>query len=312
MKVCAVVVTYNRKELLMKCLNALLAQTRRLDRVVIIDNASSDGTQQALESQGYMEMRQIDYRRMLNNLGGAGGFYEGIKAAHEQKADWIWAMDDDTIPEAGSLEKLLKKIEIDPNASFYASCVKGPAGEPMNVPSLDDRGTKNGYSDWYMFLEQVLVKIKAATFVSILINDRAVAICGLPCKDFFIWGDDIEYTTRLTHHYGPAYLVGDSWVCHQRANARALNIRTEDNLGRLKNYRYLYRNSLILKALYEGKKKLLLALLQDQWTAICVLFSKKRGIHRFVTIERGIFGFFLEYRRFARQINLECQRSDMQ
>jgi rhamnopyranosyl-N-acetylglucosaminyl-diphospho-decaprenol beta-1,3/1,4-galactofuranosyltransferase len=93
--VAAVVVTFNRKELLCECLDALLAQTYPVSRIVLIDNASSDGTAELLAEKGYLENEIFDYLRLPVNSGGAGGFHEGVKRAFEAGFDWLWLMDDE-------------------------------------------------------------------------------------------------------------------------------------------------------------------------------------------------------------------------
>lgn len=90
-----------------------------------------------------------------------------------------------------------------------------------------------------------MVEISSATFVSILISGKAISQCGLPCMDYFIWGDDYEYTRRLTTYYGPAYIVGGSVAIHKRIGAKALSLDTEDNPNRIALYRYYYRNNFI-------------------------------------------------------------------
>lgn len=98
--VCAVVVTYNRKNLLLECLEAIRRQTRPVDAIYIIDNASTDGTPEVLKENGYIpelppfnlsEPYEIEHKisnlvdgnpinvfyvRMYENTGSAGGFYE--------------------------------------------------------------------------------------------------------------------------------------------------------------------------------------------------------------------------------------------
>lgn len=121
--VCGVVVTFNRKELLKDCLKALIEQTRPLDAILIVDNASTDNTPQILLEMGYIqqlppeknsepyktefmskiknlenESIKIIYIRMNENTGGAGGFHMGQKHAFELGYDWIWLMDDDGYP----------------------------------------------------------------------------------------------------------------------------------------------------------------------------------------------------------------------
>lgn len=291
-KVVAIVVTYNRKKLLKECLEAIFAQTVRIDTLILIDNASTDGTNEFLKENGFMDRPGFSYNLMDSNLGGSGGFYEGMKRVSDD-ADWVWIMDDDTIPNPDCLEKLLNASTIiKEDASFFASSVFGPENEPMNVPSVDFSLTENGYPDWYFNLNQKMVKIKNATFVSLLIRGAALRKCGLPCRDYFIWGDDTEYTTRLTTYYGPAYMVGDSVVCHKRIGAKALAITNENDPKRIANYFYYYRNLLINDYVYKGKKEGNKVAIRYFGLAIKLLrkklgFSKSRTIIK--AIIEGIF-----------------------
>ena len=116
-RVTAVVVTYNRKELLVECLQALLAQTVfdtgagcELE-ILVVDNASTDGTASSLSPLLEREPR-IHYMLLEENLGGAGGFCAGMKRAVEEGCDYVWIMDDDTIPKPQALEKLLEVVNI--------------------------------------------------------------------------------------------------------------------------------------------------------------------------------------------------------
>lgn len=169
--VCSVVVTYNRKDLLLECIEALVNQTYELDKIIIIDNNSNDGTYEELDNKGYIKNAKIIYRKLDENVGGAGGFYEGMKIARTLDFDWVWIMDDDTVPQADSLEELLNATTIiSDKISYLASSVYGMNGECMNVPSINIDQGKNGCSEWYRYLDKGIVKIKEATFVSLLIN----------------------------------------------------------------------------------------------------------------------------------------------
>ena len=98
----AIVVTYNRRDLLIECVNALLNQTEQVD-IMVIDNASTDGTEGAL--QGYRDQKHVQYINTGKNLGGAGGFNFGIRKAYEQGYKYFWIMDDDTIPAENALQE---------------------------------------------------------------------------------------------------------------------------------------------------------------------------------------------------------------
>ena len=88
-KVTAVVVTYNRVNLLQRVVKALESQTIELYKIFVVNNGSTDGTKEWLDSQTNLTVIHQD------NVGGSGGFYRGIKEASKEETDWIWCMDDD-------------------------------------------------------------------------------------------------------------------------------------------------------------------------------------------------------------------------
>lgn len=277
MNIVGVVVTYNRKELLVECLSAILNQTIKPSKVIVIDNNSNDGTYEKLKEEKIIENETIVYQKLEENIGGAGGFYEGMKRSLEYNPDWVWVMDDDTVPTLDCLEQLINAhIETynpSEKVSFYASCIYGMNNESMNVPDVDVSATQNGYADWYTKLSKGMIKIAAATFVSLLINGDAIRTCGLPCRDFFIWGDDTEYTTRITRNYGPAYMVGKSVAIHKRKNAKSLSIYNEDNKARLKMHYYKTRNNLLVTSAYKSKKSLIKAIILNYINIIKILIK---------------------------------------
>ena len=148
--VCAVVVTYNRKALLQECIDAILKQTYAVEKVVILDNNSNDGTEDALKTAGYLDNERVVFEHLSENTGGAGGFHYGMKKASEFSPDWIWIMDDDVVPLENCLEELIKASEVvKEKVSFLASSVRGMKQEPMNVPKVLKESTKT-YVDWNM------------------------------------------------------------------------------------------------------------------------------------------------------------------
>ena len=131
----AVVVTYNRKALLIECLEALARQTHRLERVLVVDNASTDGTLEALEASGIAGRVPVDYLRLKRNGGGAEGFHYGVREALRSDTGWIWLMDDDCEPTPACLADLLAHPRAsDPGAALVAPLVEAPGGDvlPLN------------------------------------------------------------------------------------------------------------------------------------------------------------------------------------
>ncbi|HEV2768561.1 MAG TPA: glycosyltransferase family 2 protein [Solirubrobacteraceae bacterium] len=232
----AIVVTYNRKELLQECLAALRSQTHAPDRVIVVDNASTDGTAELVRR----EHLEVELLALSENQGGAGGFHEGLKAAHAAGAEWIWLMDDDTIPAPDALAQLVRAPDaMDglPAPALLASKVVWTDGSlhPMNHPGFERDRTER----FILSCEHGFLPIRASTFVSLLVHRSAIDEHGLPHKHFFLWSDDIEYTARVTRHRA-GYLVPDSVVVHKTKTAYTA---VTDTGGR---FYYHVRNSLYM------------------------------------------------------------------
>lgn len=234
MRVVAVVVTYNRKESLLKCLDALRHQHGASTDILVVDNASTDGTAETLAP--LMETGEILYRNTGENLGGAGGFNFGMRLAVEAGYDRLWVMDDDCIPDSSALSALMwADRRLEGNYGFLSGIARWRDGTPcrMNIQKttlwrkLDDYTTP-------------LVPVVMATFVSAFIPADRVRQVGLPIREFFIWSDDLEYTRRLSRRY-PCYAVNGCRVLHDMRHNNKVNIAT-DSLDRMGRYAYLYRN----------------------------------------------------------------------
>lgn len=239
-KVASIIVTYNRKDLLIKCLEANVNQSYKLSEIIIINNASTDGTEILLEEfKKDNKDSNITVYNLDSNLGGAGGFNEGIKRAVPKKYDYYWIMDDDTIADINCLKNMIEKIDIvKDKLGFLCSNVRfsDESACIMNTPGVEPI--------WNHHSDKGLIKLQSASFVSILINGDVIKEIGLPIKEFFIWGDDTEYTKRITKKYN-AYMVVDSIAHHLMKDNKPVNI-VEDNPERIARYFYEYRNKFFI------------------------------------------------------------------
>lgn len=210
MKIAAVVVIYNRFELLKECVRALKNQTYKLDEIIVVNNGSTDGTNDWLNKQ--KEIIVINQE----NLGSAGGQYSGIKYAYESGCDWIWSLDVDVIPNKNALEKFLSSKELsDKNLGFLSSVIYYKDGNLafINIPYLD-----NEFNIVYNYIKGKSLPIITASFGSVLFSRKAIAKSGLPIKDFFIWGDDAEYTLRIIKNGFNGFLIKESKAIHYAPN----------------------------------------------------------------------------------------------
>lgn len=209
MSVWAVVVTFERRDLLRECLAAVGAQTAAPDRVLVVDNASSDGTAEVVRQ----EFPGADLLALPDNGGASVGFDEGLRVALQGGATHVWMLDDDTIPFPDALERLLAARDRVPEAALLASVVEWSDGSlhPMNVPGLR-RDSVDALIDG---VAGGLLPMRTATYVSLLISRGAIERHGGPPRHFFLWSDDMEFTARITRDGTPAYVVPDSVVEHR-------------------------------------------------------------------------------------------------
>jgi GT2 family glycosyltransferase len=214
--VCAIVVTYNRRELLRECLEALLVQTVPLARILVVNNLSTDGTLEMIARDFGPRAPHLEVHTLAVNAGGAGGFHEGMqRAAEGEDFGWLWLMDDDTIPSSSALEEFLRTWERFPaerKPELLASKSVWTDGSihPMNVPQIKPGDAAGAY----LAAEHSSISIRTATFVSVLIRSRSVERYGLPIADYFIWGEDVEYTGRILRE-NVGVLVPASVVTHK-------------------------------------------------------------------------------------------------
>lgn len=314
-KVIAIVVTYNRKKLLMECLQALDRQTYPLEKIIIVDNASTDDTVEMIKSFKVESRFPLDILSLEKNIGGSGGFYEGMKYARDsQNTDFVWIMDDDTIPEQDALQYLLmavdniRKSDFKENVAYFISTALAEnCKDFMNVPAIDTKQGENGYPIWHQFLKFGLVRITFATFVSMLIPIDVLNCCGLPVRDYFLWGDDSEYTLRLQKNYGCGYLVGNSRVIHKRKNGKNLSFQDETESSRIKLYYYSFRNSCINDIVYKKPKNIY----RYFWNKIKTLKSLIYSSHGWLKIQiasKGIFDGCFRNKKFVEFIQKEIKK----
>lgn len=267
MRVTAVLVAYNRRELLQESLAALAKQTRPVDRLVIVDNASTDGSGEAAEALVEEWGGRARMIRLTENTGGAGGFAVGIAAAiAEEGIDWVWVMDDDTVPGpdalAGALDAHERYRATGPDdLAVMGSRVVWTDGEdhPMNTPKAKIRASSR---ERERAASVGAMEIRSISFVSAFLRASRVRELGLPIADYFLWNDDFEYSARLLRGARGLY-VPDSVVTHKTAKRGSSD---QDPGARfffeVRNKLWVFRRS---NALYPWEKLLYAAATGRRW-----------------------------------------------
>lgn len=218
----AVIVTYNRKTLLGKNIQMLLKQTLPFDRIFIVDNCSTDGTPDYLKEQGWMDDPRFVYVKTQSNIGGAGGFYTGTRAAFEAGADWIVLMDDDgAAADEHTFEILFRAAQ-----KLYRE------NKRLFVNALVQQGELLSFQIDRMYT--VAQALSAATdgiidnaanpFNGTLISRELVAAIGYPNPDFFIKGDEVNYKQRAYEAGAGVVTVVDARYNHPRPDTQEKTI----------------------------------------------------------------------------------------
>lgn len=206
MKIAAVIVTHNRLDRLRVSLAAAL--TESFDTIWVIDCASTDGTQDYLSG---LDDPRLNSLRLSENVGGAGGFHEGIKAARAL-ADWIVLFDDDARPATGAIDRF-RALADGTDAAAVVARVDFPDGRicDFNRPGLNPfwrrsiflrslrQGPRPGMylTDAQLGRRQPPRPIDFASFVGFFLRTSVIDDVGLPDPELFIYGDDTSFCLRL-------------------------------------------------------------------------------------------------------------------
>lgn len=244
-RVCAVVVTYNRSKFLKKCIESLLAQTYVLDSIIIVNNASTDDTATML-NDNFPKLTTI---HLQENTGSSGGFYVGTKAALKQGFDWIWLMDDDVSPEFTCLEDLLSadeiyRVRIPLRLAPNSDRVVELAATKFDLRNPLIREPRRSWvAKEYPSAENVpeTLIVQDFAFEGPLISREIFQSCGFPNPDYFIYGDDTDYSIRIRKAQYQIVLIGKAHLIKQ--------IETSYSDSPFRAY-YRYRNSWRLHNLY--------------------------------------------------------------
>lgn len=245
MNIAAVVVTYNRLALLRECLDAFYNQLRRPNELIVVDNASSDGTKEYLNTW-VKTHKSTDMKIVVltieKNEGGSGGFYAGTKRALDIGAEWVWVSDDDAIPDLDVFEKAEKHIaELEKDSKVSAICTQVQTDKKIATSNRGFR--KKG------LLKMDIVHVQPSeysrdyfecnhfSYVGVLMRTSYLRKVGLIHPGYFIWRDDVEHSWRLSE-VGKIICYPDMVVNHRLQHADYQGISWKTYYG--------YRNDLLM------------------------------------------------------------------
>ena len=285
MKICAVIVTYNRLTLLQECIVALQHQTYPLDEIIVVNNDSTDGTTEWLQEQSLLTVINQE------NSGGSGGFYTGTYYAYQKNYDWIWMMDDDVSPTQQCLEYLVKNIT---NAT---SGILQPLRMIQDHPVLLE-SVKLNLANCFKPLHSLVkendivnnCKVEAIPFEGPLVHKNVFAKIGFPNKELFIFYDDTDFSYRtilagFNILLVPSAVLGKKII--QNNDSSLLNWKYKYELRNYAYFNKTYGKNLCVKYFRPFKKAL-------SYFVYCLLhkrnFSLRDGFDIFKYTYNGVVG----------------------
>ena len=243
--VAIVVVTYNRADLLAELLTGLARLERGADAVIVVDNASTDHTAAVLAGS---DLPGLQVLTSAENLGGAGGFHAGVRAAYAQGFDRIWLMDDDVVPAPDCLtvlmgqdEDALMSVRENADGSLIELAatrfdLRNPlAIKPKTASVMSTYRTRADLPD--------RVGLENVAFEGFMLRRRVVERIGLPDPTYFIFYDDVDYALRARRAGFRIWAVRDARLIRQ------LDFSQQHDLSSWKGF-YMYRNLFVVHLRY--------------------------------------------------------------
>jgi rhamnopyranosyl-N-acetylglucosaminyl-diphospho-decaprenol beta-1,3/1,4-galactofuranosyltransferase len=241
--VAVVIVTFNRADLLTRCLDGLAASKHRPDAVYVVNNASEDHTKEVLDAREDVIALHSD-----ENLGGAGGFHLGARTAYAAGFDRIWLMDDDVVPDPGCLDVLMShdgpclmavREDVDGTLCEKAA-TKFDLANPWAI-----RPKRESVEDAYPTRDAMPpeVPIDNVAFEGFMVKREVIDRIGLPDPRFFIFYDDVDFALRARRAGFPIVALRDAVLVRQ------LDFNQQHDMRSWKGY-YMYRNLFLVHLRY--------------------------------------------------------------
>lgn len=316
MKVCGVIVTYgDRFHLLSQVIDALLLEA--IEKIVVIDNGSSANTQAGINKY----LPKLLIHRFEENKGTAIAFKTGILKALETGCEFIWLMDDDTVPETGSLHALkvfwndLSKIEKEKKTvlcSFRKDRPNFVTAIANNDPD-EILPRKNNFAGFH--IKNLFAKIderissrdngiskplnsaaliSAASYGGLFFHKDIVEKVGLPDQSYFLYVDDFDFTYGITKAGGEIWVVTNSRIHDLESSfylpgkKKLLYHSAFDSPKDSSSY-YALRNTIYFSKKYLRKNKPVYFLNKALFLCFITIIGVLRGkMHRLKIIMRAV------------------------
>lgn len=242
-KLAVLLVTYNRLNLLKQIYNRIKSQTKKPDKIIIVNNSSTDGTLEWLQEISLQD-HSVHFITQPNS-GSSGGQYTAFRTAYELGYEWIWEMDDDVLPRENCLEILWKYRD---TGTILAPLRYTKEGEVFYNEIIKFNHTNIFKSFWEVvtdssLLEKEIQYVEGLTFEGAFFHRSVIEKIGLPDKRIFIFGDDTDFSIRANRAGFKLALVPAAKM------DRLLPVNYNEQIHTPKRY-YIIRNQMLADRFY--------------------------------------------------------------
>ena len=266
--------------------------------IVIVDNASTDGTAEAIKGLA-REDKRLTHLRLEENGGGAGGFHEGMRYISGLGKGWLWLMDDDALPELTALEYLI--AEANNVTDIYGSIAvdNRPEGSSLCWPVvlLSENGSRQNIDNVHHM--PPLTSSTGLPFLGFMIHTSLIDKIGLPEKEYFISGDDVEYSLRARDAGAKIFIISSSIIRHPLpARAEISFLGKKINVFSLEPWKQYYdtRNRILNAKKYFGLKLWTQTLPKVFLCWLYALFVQNQRVKQSKAFSKGIVDGLLDRR----------------
>lgn len=221
-KYSVIIVTYNRLSLLRECLDCVLHQTLPFDNIIVVDNASTDGTGKYLESlKDKITVVNEEY-----NGGGAKGFADGLRYVHDNVNNgYVLLIDDDAMLSHDYMKRIDEFVMKNEGVRAFSGTVM--ANDQISIAHRKRQVSQKG--NWQLAkvsereYKKECFEYDISTFCGLVFDVSLIDVIGIPLADYFIWYDDTEYSLRIRKH-SPIINVNSAYLNHKTKGGNQIQL----------------------------------------------------------------------------------------
>ncbi len=291
-----IIVTFNRCDELKVTLRALSEQ--KLDHLIVVDNASTDKTPKVISEATTTFGSKLRSIRLAKNTGGAGGFNVGVREATKLDVDWIWISDDDAIPQKQCLHNILDAAN-NPEYAYGSIAIENGSDDTLCWPARTVSETGAAANQTFLLkMLRDIESVESLSFLGMMVSKKKALEIGPPNPNYFISGDDIEYSIRLKQSGAKLILVKSSTLKHPSIPRHMTNLFGKEiyNLTMPPWRRYYdVRNRIWNARLQGGLTKPLATTSSILIKAALTLIREPEKLKQVKEASRGLFDGWLKY-----------------